>query len=122
MKELAYPHAIRDIVSEYKYKSENLLDEMQNFEDARERLNANSVVSIAQGAQLARNQYISHETAQRQLLSSAWRALYIRLNLDRVFSASDNKLFDQSLESPPELTLDNLKATFGDYYENPRRS
>lgn len=120
MKELAYPHAIRDIVSEYKYKSENLLSEMQTFEDARERLNANSVVSIAQGAQLARNQYISHEIAQRQLLSSAWRALYIRLNLDRVFSASDNKLFDQSLESPPELTLENLKATFGDYYENPR--
>ena len=120
MKELAYPHAIRDIVSEYKYKSENLLSEMQVFEDARERLNANSVVSIAQGAQLARNQYISHEIAQRQLLSSAWRALYIRLNLDRVLSAADNKLFDQSLESPPELTLDNLKATFGDYYENPR--
>lgn len=120
MKELAYPHAIRDIVSEYRYKSENLLSEMQTFEDARERLNANSVVSIAQGAQLARNQYISHEIAQRQLLKSAWRALYIRLNLDRVFSASDNKLFDQSLESPPELTLENLKATFGDYYENPR--
>lgn len=120
MKELAYPHAIRDIIGEYKYKSENLRYEMELFEDARERLNANSVISIAQGPQLARNLYMSHDIGQRQLLSSAWKALYIRLNLDRVFSATDQKHFEQSLESPPELTLENLKATFGDYYENPR--
>ena len=120
MKELAYPHAIRDIISEYKYKSEHLRTEMELFEDARERLNANSVISIAQGPQLARNLYMSHDIGQRQLLSSAWKALYIRLNLDRVFSATDQKHFEQSLESPPELTLENLKATFGDYYENPR--
>ena len=61
MKELAYPHAIRDIISEYKYKSEHLRDEMKLFEDARERLNANSVISIAQGPQLARNLYMSHD-------------------------------------------------------------
>ena len=120
MKELAYPHAIRDIISEYKYKSEHLRAEMELFEAARERLNANSVISIAQGPQLARNLYMSHDIGQRQLLSSAWKALYIRLNLDRVFSATDQKHFEQSLESPPELTLENLKATFGDYYENPR--
>jgi len=120
MKELAYPHAIRDIISEYKYKSEHLRAEMETFEAARERLNANSVISIAQGPQLARNLYMSHDIGQRQLLSSAWKALYIRLNLDRVFSATDQKHFEQSLESPPELTLENLKATFGDYYENPR--
>lgn len=118
--ELAYPHAIRDIISEYQYKSENLSKELKLFVDASNTLNSNCVITGGFGSQFARQQYLNESDGQRILLSSAWKALYVKLNLDRVFSSTDDRKFQQSLDNPPELTLDNLKLTFGDYYENPR--
>lgn len=121
MNQLAYPHAIRDIISEYYYKQERLADQMREFEKARNTLNQSALVTggfIPDS--FSRDQYLSHANGQRMLLASAWKALYLRLNLDKVFSATDENLFEQSLENPPELTLENLKSTFGDYWENPR--
>lgn len=120
MNELAYPHLIRDIISEYHYKSENLESEIEAFNSARSKLNSSAVIAGGFGQRFARDQYLSNRDGQNILLASAWKALYTRLNLDRVFSAKDNDLFEQSLSNPPELTLENLKLTFGDYYENPR--
>lgn len=120
-QQLAYPHAIRDIISEYRYKSENLRHEIASYEKALEIINQSVVVTSGFVAgNFARNPHLSERDGQRMLLASAWKALYVRLNLDRVFSATDNRLFEQSLIDPPALTLDNLKATFGDYWENPR--
>ena len=119
-KELAYPHAIRDIVSEYKYKSENLAHEIEQYEAAHKRLNHQCSVSGGAGQSFIHLPYLHESNGQKLLLASAWRALYLKLNLDRVFSSKDDERFQRSLENPPELTLENLKATFGDYYENPR--
>lgn len=119
--EVAYPHAIRDIISEYFYKKENLQAEIDTFYQSLKQLNsASSIAGGFIGDSLARDPYIYESKGQHILLASAWKALYLRLNLDQVFSAKDENLFEQSLLDPPELTLENLKATFGDYWENPR--
>ncbi|HUH57803.1 MAG TPA: DUF4942 domain-containing protein [Pseudomonadales bacterium] len=120
-QQLAYPHAIRDIIAEYRYKSENLRHEIASYEKANEVINQSVTVTggFVAGS-FARNPHLSERDGQRMLLASAWKALYVRLNLDRVFSATDNRLFEQSLIDPPALTLENLKSTFGDYWENPR--
>lgn len=119
--ELAYPHAIRDIISEYYYKKENLTAEIKQFYSHLSAINAaSSITGGFVSDQLVRDPYIYESKGQHLLLASAWKALYVRLNLDQVFSAKDEDLFEQSLLNPPELTLDNLKAAFGDYWENPR--
>lgn len=93
MNELAYPHAIRDIVAEYQYKTERIDDELVAYENARKHLNAQCVVTGASGAQVVQSSYPSPTIAKRTLLSSAWKALYLKLNLDRVFSTTDDKKF-----------------------------
>lgn len=58
--------------------------------------------------------------AERLLLSASWRAVYSRLNIDRIAPASDKQAFERVIENPPELTVDNAKATFADYLINTR--
>lgn len=120
-KEIAYPHTIRDIVVEYMNKKERLAGEIKEFYTHLAAINnAACVVGGYTSDTLVRDPYVYERNGQHLLLVSAWRALYVRLNLDQVFSAKDENLFEQSLLAPPELTLENLSKTFGDYWENPR--
>lgn len=120
-KEIAYPHTIRDIVVEYLNKKERLAGEIKEFYTHLAAINnAACVVGGYTSDTLVRDPYVYERNGQHLLLVSAWRALYVRLNLDQVFSAKDENLFEQSLTSPPELTLENLSKTFGDYWESPR--
>ena len=120
-KEIAYPHTIRDIVVEYLSKKERLAGEIKEFYTHLAVINnAACVVGGYTSDTLVRDPYVYERNGQHLLLVSAWRALYVRLNLDQVFSAKDENLFEQSLLAPKELTLENLSAAFGDYWENPR--
>lgn len=120
-KEIAYPHTIRDIVVEYMNKKERLAGEIKEFYTHLAAINnAACVVGGYTSDPLVRDPYVYERNGQHLLLVSAWRALYVRLNLDQVFSAKDENLFEQSLLAPKELTLENLSAAFGDYWENPR--
>lgn len=120
-KQLAYPHTVRDIVQEYAVKSASLQQAMLDFTQAEHDVNAaTKITGGAISGQFVSGNWLSEATGQRLLLSSAWQAIYTRLNLDTVFSASDKNKFAQSLESPAPLTLENLTATFGQYWENPR--
>lgn len=120
-KQLAYPHTVRDIVQEYAAKSASLQQAMLDFTQAEHDINAaTKITGGAISGQFVSGNWLSEATGQRLLLSSAWQAIYTRLNLDTVFSASDKNKFAQSLESPAPLTLENLTATFGQYWENPR--
>jgi hypothetical protein len=120
-KDLAYPHTIRDIVVEYLSKKERLGGEIKEFYTHLATINnAACVVGGYTSETLVRDPYVYERNGQHLLLVSAWRALYVRLNLDQVFSAKDENLFEQSLLAPKELTLENLSKAFGDYWENPR--
>ncbi|WP_185268918.1 class I SAM-dependent methyltransferase [Halopseudomonas xiamenensis] len=120
MNQLAYPHTVRDIVMEYHTKHGALDDTLAAAELAIDTLNANCEVGTGRYEPVASPLRIHRQGVERILLSSAWRAIYQTLNLDSVFSAADKKKFDQSLSDPAPLTLENLQATFGQYWENPR--
>lgn len=121
MNQLACPHSVRDIIADYKVKSDALKDEIKIYEAAEKRLNqAVQVIGGFTGDSFPRKQHLSEAEGQRILLSSTWLAIYKRLNLDKVFSAEDKRKFHQSLANPAPLTMENLQATFGCYWENPR--
>ena len=44
-QQLAYPHAIRDIIAEYRYKSESLRHEIASYQKANEVINQSVVVT-----------------------------------------------------------------------------
>lgn len=121
MGNIACPHTVRDILAEYHEKKGAVSSEIAEFEKAEQRLNAAvQVIGGFTGDSFPKKNYLSEREGQRILLSSTWLAIYKRLGLDGVFSATDKRKFEQSLTNPPELTLENLQATFGDYWENPR--
>lgn len=117
--QLAYPHTVRDIVQEYQLKHSRIAESIAAADQAIADLNSACSVG-AYHESVARPLYINHGTAERILLSSAWQAIYKSLNLDHVFSATDKRSFERSLSDPVPLTLENLQATFGRYWENPR--
>ena len=89
-KEIAYPHTIRDIVVEYLNKKERLAGEIKEFYTHLAVINnAACVVGGYTSDTLVRDPYVYERNGQHLLLVSAWRALYVRLNLDQVFSAKD---------------------------------
>ena len=120
-KQIAYPHTVRDIVQEYAVKSASLQQAMLAFTQAEHDVNAATKITggFIAGSFVSGN-WLSEPVGQKLLLASAWQAIYSRLNLENVFSASDKNKFAQSLENPAPLTLENLTATFGQYWENPR--
>lgn len=120
-KQIAYPHTVRDIVQEYAVKSASLQQAMLAFTQAEHDVNAATKITggFIAGSFVSGN-WLSEARGQHLLLASAWQAIYTRLNLENVFSASDKVKFAQSLENPAPLTLENLTATFGQYWENPR--
>lgn len=121
MNQIAYPHTVRDIVTEYKQKTASLTDEIKAFANAEAQINnATQVIGGFTAESIITRSYPSESAGQRILLSSAWQAIYIRLGLDNVFSAEDKRKFQQSLTKPAPLTLENLQSTFGKYWENPR--
>ena len=120
-QQIAYPHTLRDILEEYKEKQEQLEGAILAFKQAEEDIEQSvQVVGGFIAGSLIKPNYIYMNTASARLRASAWKALYLRLHLDRVLSASDKNKFEQSLENPPELTLENLTNAFGAYWENPR--
>lgn len=120
-KQLAYPNTVKDLVAEYLAKSEALPANLRLIESQIEALNANTVVTVGRTTTLMSNVNVPGlSVAERHLRASAWLAIYKALNLDKVMSAKDKKQFEHSLTDPAELTLDNLQATFGAYWENPR--
>lgn len=119
--ELACPHTIKDIVADYHSKKESLAQNIAEFEAAEHVMNSSvQVIGGFTGDSFPKKSYLGESTGQRILLASAWLAIYKRLGFDNVFSAEDKRKFDQSLTSPAPLNMENLQATFGRYWENPR--
>ncbi len=121
MNQLVTQRTVIDLVDEYEAKRESIDAELQAFNDAYTRLEMVSSVQGKYVAPISRHKpHIHPSELQKVLLKSGWKAVYDRLQIDRIASAKDKKLFDRTLEDPPELTFDNAKATFGDYLMRPR--
>lgn len=118
---LARQSTVLDIIDEYEAKAAGVDDAVQAYKDACTALEmAGTIMGTYVNPVLRGNSHVHASDMRKNLLSSGWKAIYGRLNIDRIASARDKKLFEQTLADPPELTFDNAKATFGPYLENPR--
>lgn len=121
MNAIARQSTVSDLIAEYDEKREAIAKEVADFEAAFRRLEMAACIQGKFVAPVSRHRpHVHVDELKRNLCKSGWKAIYDRLQIDRIASARDRKLFDQTVENPPELTFENAKATFGDYLERPR--
>lgn len=114
------PLTVTDIVEEYEEKLSKLKDTINDFDLAFDRLQSECVVNGTFVDPIGSKSYLSETSISKNLLKSGWKAAYNRLNIDHIVSAKDKQMIERSLADPPELTVDNVRATFGDYLVNSR--
>lgn len=120
MNAIAMPLTVSDIVEEYAEKDAAIDQAIADFKAAETRLDASATVL---GCYVERNispAYLNAATLRKNLLKSGWQSVYNRLQIDALASANDKKLFAQAMADPAPLTVENAKATFGDYLIRPR--
>jgi hypothetical protein len=111
---------ISEIVAEYDDKRANLSAALEKFKGAGDALQSAASIRGTYGQEHINVGSVWERTLEKNLLKSAWLHVYAGLDIDKIASAKDKNLFKQTLESPPEFTLDNIRASFGDYLLNPR--
>lgn len=117
----AVQKTVSDLIEEYERKSSDLENVIAAFGDAKTALEmAATVQGKYAGPVFDRTPYADERRLRKNLLISGWKCLYDRLQIDRVASAKDKRLFERTIEDPPELTFESAKATFGDYLLRPR--
>lgn len=112
--------SVTDLIAEYDEKVANVETAIEAFNSAFDALQMAGTVMGAFVEPIGSRSYLHASSIRANLLKSGWRAVYNRLDIDKVASAKDKKLFDQTLASPPPLTIETAKATFGDYLMRPR--
>ena len=110
------------IVDEYNRKAEALGSALGEFNAAGSALKMAASIGGTWGNVNIDIGRIWESTLEKALLSSAWRHLYDVLQIDRLASAKDKRLFEQSMAKPAPFTMDNIRATFGQYIADPRGS
>jgi hypothetical protein len=121
MNVLARQSTVSDLIEEYDQKRAAVDDEVRAFEAAYTKLEMAACIQGKFVGNVTRYRpHVSPRELKDNLRKSGWRAVYDRLQIDRIASAKDRKQFDMAMQDPPELTFDNAKATFGDYLERPR--
>lgn len=117
---LAPQRTVADLIEEYEAKHAAIDQAIASFDDAFTALGMAATVQGHFVEPVGSKSYLYADTLRKNLLISGWRAIYSRLDIAKIASAKDKKLFDQTLASPPPLTMETAKATFGDYLIRPR--
>lgn len=120
MSALAPQRTVADLVAEYDEKVAAVEGAIETFTRAYDDLQMAGCVQGAFVEPISSRPYLHASSIRSNLLKSGWRAVYRRLDIDRIASAKDKQLFERTMADPPALTLDNAKATFGDYLMRPR--
>ena len=111
---------IADLIAEYEEKVAGVDDAIETFARAFDALQMAGTVMGTYVEPIGSRSYLNASNIRSNLLKSGWRAVYNRLDIDKIASAKDKKLFDQTMANPPPLTMETAKATFGDYLMRPR--
>ena len=120
MHAVALPITVADIIDEYDHKIATLPEAIATFERAQNAMQSATCVQGVYAESCFKDASYHESSIKKNLRVSGWKAVYRRLSIERLASAEDKRLFAQTLADPPELTLDNAKATFGDYLIRPR--
>jgi hypothetical protein len=118
MSAIALQRTVGDMIAEYEEKSAALPDQIEALAAALRTMEMAASIGGGYGGTLwdrGGAPSVSERTARKVLLVSAWRAIYSRLNIDRLATADDKRLWDRTIADPPELTMETAVATFGDY-------
>jgi hypothetical protein len=118
--QIAMPLTVADIVDEYNLKISTLSEAIADFDSAQRRMQSATYVQGVYVESVFRDAQFHEASIKLNLRKSGWKAVFARLQIDRLASAKDKRLFEQTLADPPGLTLDNAKATFGDFLVRPR--
>lgn len=119
--ELSSLRSLPDVVADYDAKLAGLPEAIAAFEAAgRALLSAASVGGEYGQETIDTGRGVHQTTLERNLLRSAWVHVWKGLSLPAIASAEDKKNWERAMASPVPFTLDNLRATFGPYLENPR--
>lgn len=122
MNALATQRTVMDLIAEYDEKAAGAEAAVKAYEDACTAVEmAGTVMGTFAEPVLRQRSYVRPDDIRRNLLKSGWKAIYNRLQIDRIASANDKRLFERTIADPPPLTFENAKATFGPYLENPRQ-
>lgn len=117
---LAPQRTIADLIAEYEEKTANVDAAIEKFNSAYDDLQMAGTVLGTFFEPIGSRSYLHASNIKTNLLKSGWLAVYRRLDIERIASAKDKKLFDQTMANPPPLTMETAKATFGDYLIRPR--
>jgi hypothetical protein len=111
---------LSDIVAEYDQKLANLSQAIAEFAAAGDTLKAAACIGGTWGRGNIDTGSVYEHKLKDALLQSAWLHVYSGLNIERIASAADKRRFDQAMTNPAPFTLENIRATFGDFILNPR--
>ena len=114
------PLTVADIVDEYAVKLAGVDAAIEAFKQAHNRMLTASCVQGVYVERVVSDVHVIPSAVRKNLRQSGWKAIYRRLQIARLASAKDKRLFEQTLADPPDLTLENAKATFGGYLLRPR--
>lgn len=121
MTEIALRLRLSQVVEEYNTKVNKIHELLTILHQTEKDLVTASQMGGVYGGSIRFGHITGHEV-NKILLQSAWKYVHKGLNIDIISSAKDRNKFEQALQNPPEFTLDNIKATFGDYILNPRQN
>lgn len=117
---LSLQRNLRDVVEEYDRKLAEIPEVIAAFKKAGEALTAAACIAGTYGRTTIDTGNIYDHRLKESLLKSAWHHVYDGLNIETIASAKDKKRFEQAMSNPAPFTLDNIRATFGDFLLNPR--
>jgi hypothetical protein len=118
--EIALPKNLRDVVDEYDQKLAATADAVKAFESAGDALKSAATIAGVWADVRIDTGHVYDRQVKESLLKSAWKHVYDGLSIERIASAADKRRWQQSLASPAPFTIDNIRATFGDFIINPR--
>jgi hypothetical protein len=117
---IALQKSLQDVIAEYDAKKAAIKNAKEAFEEAGNALKTACTIAGVWGDERIEVGSVYEHNMEKSLLKSAWKHIYDGLSIQRLASARDKRTWEQSLASPAPFTLDNIRATFGDYLLNPR--
>lgn len=120
--EIAMLRRLPDVVAEYDAKKAAITEVVKAYKKAGDDVMLACTIGGTFGRENIDLGHPQEHALHKNLLKSAWLHIYEGLNIPRIASAKDKKLFEQTLESPAPFTMDNIRATFGRYVADPRQN
>ena len=118
--EISLGRRLSDVVAEYDYKLTAIPEAIEAFNKAGSVLKTAVSIGGEYGRENIDTGRVYDNKLASHLLKSAWYHIYDKLQISYLASADDKRKFEQEMASPPPFTMDNLRATFGRYIEDPR--